>query len=128
MAQEVFNSEASKSGIDANAFSCGIYADGASPISTNAKAVLKKENIISKHISKVVSKDILQDADVIFGITTNHARTLIEMFPEYSDKIYVFPIEIADPYGMGFDEYEFCLDQIKTGVKSILNVMGADNE
>ena len=124
MAEAVFNNEAGSRNIDIRAYSCGIYADGISSISKNAQKALANSGISSNHVSCIINKEILKDADYIFGMTQNHAAAIKNLYPEYSDKIYSLPIDISDPFGADLDIYQNCLEQIKTAINIILDKSG----
>ena len=108
------------------ASSCGIYSDG-SPISKNAKEALKEYGIDFSHTSTQVSDNLLYDADYIIGMTANHAQNLISMFPQYADKTYAMPIDIADPYGGNIDVYRNCRDEIEKCVTVLIETLKGDN-
>lgn len=119
MAQAVFNDRAAKIGADIQADSCGLYADG-SPVSHNAKSALNEIGIDFDYTSKPISEALLEQADYIFGITKNHGRAVISAFPKVSDKVFLFPTDISDPYGGSLDTYKACLSQICEGVDAIM--------
>lgn len=121
MAEAVFNHLAD--GTDFCAFSCGIYGDGVSPVSHNAKAVLAEKGIEFTHTSTAVAEELLKDADYIIGMSANHARSLIAMYPKYSDRIYALPKDISDPYGGDMDVYRQSLCEIEECVKQIIKTL-----
>ena len=121
MAEAVFNSMATEKSIEFIADSCGLYADGTSYITENAKNALLEIGIECEHVSKPLSEKMLAEADYILGITNDHARAVISMFPQYSKKVYAFPLDITDPYGGDISVYKECLKQIQKGVDSIVN-------
>ncbi len=123
MAQAVFNSKATKLGMPFTADSCGIYADH-SPVSIGARSALSAKGINFDYTSKPVSQKLIADSDYIFCMTENHARAVISMFPQFADKVYVFPSEISDPYGGDKDVYLSCLDEISDGVALIIEKLG----
>lgn len=125
MAEAIFNHLTDSK--DLSAFSCGIYGDGVSPISGNAKTALSEIGIDFCHTSTPISKELVEDADYVIGMTENHARTIISMFPEYADKIYAMPSDISDPYGGNLGVYESCRDEIYECVKSLIKTLTGDN-
>lgn len=122
MAMAVFNNSAKERGLEYSAKSCGLFADG-SPISYNSKRALSDAGIELEHISTPVCEDLLREADYVFGITDKHAKSIISLFPEFTNKVYSFPLNVFDPYGGDISVYRECLNQIKTGVDSILKVL-----
>lgn len=125
MAQAIFNYLSE--GTDICAFSCGIYGDGSSQISVNADAVLKEIGIEFKHTSTPITKEAMDDADYIVGITANHARTLISMFPESENKIYAMPIDIPDPFGGNIEIYRQCRNQLSLCIKELIKTILGEN-
>ncbi len=110
------------------ASSCGIYGDGLSPISENAKTALSEMGIEFSHTSTPITKDAVENADIIIGMTANHARNIMSMFPEESDKVFTMPKDISDPYGGNIDTYRYCRDEIDEAVKMIIkNILGENN-
>lgn len=128
MAEALFNNFTSD--IDSvSSSSCGIYADGISPLSKNASNVLNELGITFEHISVPVTEAVLKNADYIICMTANHAKTLISMFPDYSDRIYAMPIDIDDPYGGSLDDYRQCREQLTACIKELIKtILGEYND
>ena len=118
MAQAIFNL---KCGPDFISDSAGISTSNGKPVSENSVIALKNIGIEISHSSQQITRDIAEKYDYIVGITTNHANILQNIFPDLKNKIYTFPIEISDPYGMSLSEYEKCRDKISEGIDLILD-------
>ena len=127
MAEAIFN-ELSKSKNDFHAKSCGIFADGVSPISDNAKAALAENGINSDHTSTPITEEHIQMADYVIGMTGNHANQLSYMFPQYKNKIYAMPKDIFDPYCGNIDVYRNCRNEIETCIKMLIDALEKENE
>lgn len=128
MAEALFNHFSSDL-LNLSANSCGIYADGVSEMSDNAKLALNEIGIDSEHISTPVSEELIQTSDYVIGMTSNHAKTLISMFPEYEDKIYAMPLDISDPYGGNIEIYRQCRDELSLCVKELIKtILGEYND
>ena len=126
MAEAIFNHFSH--GTNLYASSCGIYGDGISQISANAKNALSEIGIDFSHTSLPVTKELIESADYVIGMTSNHANSVISMFPEYADKIFVMPKDISDPYGCNIDVYRSCRDEICECIKMLIKtLMGDDN-
>ena len=125
MAEAIFNHITEND--DFSASSCGVFADGISPISENAKLSLKEIGIDSWHTSKKISSEILREADLIIGMTENHAKSIVSAFPEFSDKVFVMPFDISDPYGCSLEVYRDCRNEIEKGVRMIISVLSGEN-
>ena len=123
MAEAVFNHLAKEKSTDFIAISRGLYADGVSSVSNNAKTALCEKGIPCDHVSTQLSSDDVNSADYIFGLTTNHGQAIISAFPQAKDKVYAFPYDISDPYGGNLETYRMCLEEIYAGVEKILNAL-----
>ena len=116
---------------DRHASSAGIAADG-SPISSGAKNALIGRGVLPtpgndyrSHVSRMVSQELLEKAELVICLTSAHAMRLIMAYPAYASKIAVMPSDISDPYG-GCDEvYEACLAEIEKG---LAEAFGCENE
>ena len=126
MAEAVFNRLTWEDG-KFFATSCGIYGDGVSQISENARIVLKELGINFNSVSTPVSEEILRKADTVICMTKNHASMLLSMFPQYADKIFVMPKDISDPFGGDIEVYRKCRDEITECIKIIINTLSGDN-
>ncbi len=127
MAEAIFNDKAKTFGIDANAASFGLFAQTGEPISTNAASSLRDIGIDFSHASEQITQEAVENADMIFGISQSHARNLCAMFSECADKIYSFPSDISDPFGLDLEAYKKCRDEISDGIDLIIKHL-KDNE
>lgn len=121
MAEALFNHLADS--LDFSASSCGIYGDGVSPISENAKQALNERGINFNHTSTPVSENSLEEADYIIGMTANHSRIIISLYPKYADKIFAMPVDISDPYGGDIETYRETLCEIEKCVKQLIKTL-----
>lgn len=124
MAEAIFNHIAEKCSFTAS--SCGLFADGTSSISENARLSLKEIGIDFSHISRPISRELLSDADYIIGMTSNHAKSILVSFPEFSDKVFVMPYDISDPYGASLDVYRECRNEIEAALKMIISDLSGE--
>ena len=125
MAEAIFNSLIKED--EFKAYSCGIFGDGNSPISDNAKLVLEELGIETSHISAPLTESAMKETDLVIGMTSNHARNIISMFPLYADKVYAMPVDISDPYGGNIDVYRNCRNEIKECVINIIKALKGNN-
>lgn len=106
-----------------HALSAGLAAYG-DPISENAKVVLMErgvlptpENDYPSHISRRLDTDMLEKADLIVGLTSSHAMSIMMAYPAYASKIAVMPHDISDPYGGSTDDYRRTLNDIEESLR-----------
>ncbi len=116
-------------GFTRHAVSAGLMADG-SPISENAVQALKNRGVVSRkpdndytsHISQNVTEAMMEEADIVVGVTSSHAMQLMLSFPQYASKITVMPEEISDPFGGSLAQYEKCLDDIDKALSAAFGI------
>ncbi len=109
---------------DFAATSAGLLADG-SPISKNASEALMERGVLPTpgnnyiaHISRALDEDAVNEADLIVGITSSHAMSILMKYPAHASKITVMPMDISDPYGGDMDRYRECLSDIERALAS----------
>ncbi len=127
MAEALFNSIAHKNGFELEASSCGLFADNNS-ISENAKYALLEKGIDFEHNSRNIDEKIVEEADIIFGISKKHAAAVMSMFPKYSHNVFAFPEDISDPFGSDMQVYRNCLNEIENGINSIIKALTEKND
>ncbi len=117
MAAAVFN--ARYAGEAWEAVSAGLAADGAG-ISPEAVVALAEAGIPSQpgnayrlHTSHTVTETDIASAELVVGITSRHAMSLMFAFPAAAGRITSLPQDIADPYGGDTNVYRACLAQIQ---------------
>ena len=99
--------------------SAGLFADG-SAVSQNAVTVMKEKGIdISGHHSRQISKEQVAEADLILTMTKNHKQMLVNIFPEFEEKIITLSQwaltqeDVNDPYGGTEEDYRNCRNQLE---------------
>lgn len=117
IAEGLFNIYAKEKKLNISADSAGIFADG-SPVSENSVQVLSELGIdISGKKSKQVTKDMVENSDLILTMTASHKAALISAFGS-EEKIHTlaefadFGGDVPDPYGGNTEEYRVCRDII----------------
>lgn len=116
-------------GLTRHAISAGLMADG-SPISANAVCALenagipsrKPDNDYKSHVSRNVTEEMMEQADIVVGVTSSHAMQLMMRFPSCASKITVMPTEISDPFGGDLARYETCLADIDRALKTAFGI------
>ncbi len=111
--------------------SAGISAFDGQAASGHSVEVMKQENIdISKHESRMLTPEIVDQATHIFGMTCGHRDAVQMMFPESSEKVFVlreflvgsdadFDLDVSDPIGGSLDEYVRTRNLIKEALQSV---------
>ena len=84
----------------------------------------------------MLSPDLVNQADFIFGMTHNHVDTVMLLYPHAAEKTFLlrefdetldlFEKDISDPIGGSYEVYVSCRDQIEQGIASILRFLHQD--
>lgn len=101
--------------------SAGIYALEGGGMSENARAVLLEENIHHEHISKQITEQDIEWADLILTMTSAHKEMLVRTYEQaknktYTLKEYVTPYssqDVFDPFGGDISTYKQTYQELK---------------
>ncbi|MDB6017842.1 MAG: glycine hydroxymethyltransferase [Pedosphaera sp.] len=116
---------------DFQVMSAGIGAMQGQPPSPYAVQAVRELGIdISKQRSRMLTAELVQEADFIFGMTHSHVDTVFLLYPqaaektfllrEFDDTLDIFEKDISDPIGGSLEVYLNCRDQIEQGIASLL--------
>src|SRR5271170_8048888 len=130
MAEGIFR-QAMRDRRDVRVLSAGIGAVEGQPPSPYAVQAVKELGIdISKQRSRMLTAELVQESDYIFGMTHSHVDTVFLLYPhaaektfllrEFDDTLDVFEKDISDPIGGSYDVYLNCRDQIEQGIASLM--------
>src|SRR5207249_8304985 len=133
MAEGIFR-QAVKGRGDYRVLSAGLGAMEGQPPSAYAVQAVRELGIdISGQRSRMLTPELVQDADFIFGMTHNHIDTVILLYPQAADKTFLlrefdetldfFEKDISDPIGGSYEVYLNCRDQIEQGIVSLLRFL-----
>jgi len=130
MAEGLFR-HAIKGRTDYRVLSAGVGAIDGQPPSAHAVRALKDLGIdISRQRSRMLTAQVVQEADYIFGMTHSHVDSINLLYPwaaektfllrEFDETLDIFEKDISDPIGGSFETYQDCRDQIEQGIASLL--------
>ena len=130
MAEGLFRHAARGRG-DFCVLSAGVGAIEGQPPSAYAVQALKELGIdISQQRSRMLTADVVNQADYIFGMTHGHVDAINLLYPQAAEKTFllrefdetldVFEKDISDPIGGSYEVYLDCRDQIEQGIASLL--------
>ena len=133
MAEGLFR-HAMKDRNDIRIFSAGVGAIDGQPPSAHAVRALRELQIdISRQRSRMLTGELVQQADYIFGMTHGHVDAITLLYPQAADKTFVlrefddtldnFEKDIADPIGGSYEVYLNVRDQIEQGIVTMLNFL-----
>src|SRR6266436_378279 len=136
MAEGIFRHAVQGRG-DYRVFSAGLGAMEGQPPSHYAVQSVKELGIdISAQRSRMLTPELVRQADFIFGMTHNHIDTVMLLYPfaaektfmlrEFDETLDLFEKDISDPIGGSYDVYLSCRDQIEQGIASLLRFLDQD--
>jgi glycine hydroxymethyltransferase len=111
--------------------SAGLGAMDGQPPSAHAIRAARELGIdISNQRSRMLTPELVQHADYIFGMTHSHVDTVMLLYPQAAEKTFLlrefdetldtFEKDISDPIGGSYDVYLSCRDQIEQGIVTLL--------
>ena len=112
--------------------SAGVGAVEGQPPSAFAVRALREMGLdISGQRSRSLTPQLVEQSDLIIGMTHSHVDTISVLFPwaaektfllrEFDETLEPFEREIPDPIGGSYDVYLFCREQIEKGIHSMLD-------
>lgn len=110
-----------------NVISAGTHANDESPASEESiKAMNVFEIDISTHKSKLVSKETLEWANLIVGMTYLHVQSILTLFGfEHRKKLKILHefdqknTDVVDPFGGDKKIYMSCFEEMKPAIDNI---------
>src|SRR6185295_14018071 len=119
---------------DYRVVSAGLGAiDGQPPSAYAVQAMHELDIDISQQRSRMLTAQLVRDADFIFGMTHSHVDSVMLLYPQMSEKVFLlrefdetldpFEKDISDPIGGSYEVYTNCRDQIEQGIASILRYL-----
>jgi len=117
---------------DYRVLSAGLGAMNGQPPSTHSVTAMSEIGIdISRQRSRMLTAELVQRADFIFGMTHSHVDTLQLMYPKAAEKTFLvrefddglepYEKDISDPIGGSLAVYRACREQIEQGIASVMN-------
>src|SRR6266404_2017908 len=133
MAEGIFR-QAVQGRSDYRVLAAGLGAMEGQPPSLYAVQAVKELGIdISGQRSRMLTAELVHEADYIFGMTHSHIDTVMLLYPHAAEKTFLlrefdetldlFEKDISDPIGGSYDVYLSCRDQIEQGIVSLLRFL-----
>ena len=108
-------------------------AEGQPPSAYAVRAVKELGIDISGLRSRMLTAELVKQANYIFGMTHSHLDTVAMLYPQAAEKIFLlrefdetldaFDKDISDPIGGSYEVYLSCRDQIEQGIVSLLRFL-----
>jgi len=128
MAEKLLQKMASAKGLDWQARSCGVAAQGYYVVPAEIRDILKRAGVPDfEHKAQLVSRDLLRWADLVLTMTEDHREIVVDMHPEFRFKIHVLRSyvglskpDVEDPMGLDMEDYERCAAVIQEALEGLL--------
>ena len=119
--------------------SAGLGAMEGQPPSAHAVQAVKELGIdIASQRSRMLTPELVLQADYVFAMTHSHVDTVTLLYPQAAEKTFLlrefdetldtFEKDISDPIGGSYEVYLNCRDQIEQGIASILRFIEQGDE
>ncbi|MBR5273336.1 MAG: low molecular weight protein arginine phosphatase [Clostridia bacterium] len=120
MAQALFDTMLKQKNIDGvSCDSAGLSAFDGEAASENSIEAMNELGIdITSHRSKTVTRDLLDETDLIVCLSKGHFDILRNFVDE--KKLKILGSGITDPFGMRYSEYVRTRDEIETALRQLL--------
>jgi protein-tyrosine-phosphatase len=108
--------------------SAGVAAYEGTPASAYAVAAMKEVGLdISDHRSRLLTREMVQDAGMILAMTEMHVVAIQEEYGKLADgKLFLFRqwmplmLQVGDPFGANLEVYRACRKMIAEAVPSVV--------
>ena len=112
--------------------SAGIQTTGGCNASEMAKKAMELEGLsLCDFKSTQIDEDCVRRASIIVGMTKDHVRQVVRLFPFVKDKTRTLMSfsgstkEIHDPFGSNFNEFRECFDTMKPALHDLFEQVRA---
>ena len=112
------------------ATSAGLSAIDGCDASTMAMETIGFEGLSLRNFKSArVDDNAIKNASIIVGMTNEHVRDIVCLFPHSKSKTYTLLSflgsngDIHDPYGGSYQEFRECLDQMKPALDALLDYL-----
>jgi len=142
MAEGIFKYLLEKSNIeDISVSSAGISVfEGEASNKKAIDALIKKGIDIRDHKARQLTKNIVEESDLILTMTESHKAMILNAVAGCSDRVYTLKefaciingenakgrnLDIADPFGLDYNSYERSAEEIKEQLNKIIKNINA---
>lgn len=121
--------------INAEIYSCGIYAETGDFATYNAVEAAKEYNAdISSHRATNIRESKIEEMDLILCATTSHKQSVLYLYPNLQRKVYTMKeyakldkngqdMDIKDPWGYDEFVYRKCASEIEECLEKIVEIL-----
>jgi tRNA threonylcarbamoyl adenosine modification protein (Sua5/YciO/YrdC/YwlC family) len=134
MAKGLLETELKKVGRnDVEVISAGIAIIGGYRATQETVELMQKEGIdVSGHFTQRISTEMIKKSDIILVMEKIHETKVIQLAPEVKNRVFLLKefakiedsnLDIADPIGKSFVEYEVTLYTIKQAIERVAKII-----
>lgn len=128
---EVLFRDLTKDLADYQVGSAGVGAYSGQPASRSSAVLAKEKGLdLTKHKSRAVTVDLVENATHIFAMSRSHLAAILMNHPEAEDKVYLVSEftaddslrgrDLSDPFGGDLSEYRETLEHLEKMLPSVL--------
>ena len=103
--------------------SAGTFAMDGMPVSAESVQAMRDEGIdISNHFSTTLTKQLIDQATIIYCMTESHRQAVLSISPDAAAKTVRLDEQqdVDDPIGMGLSAYQSTAKMIRRGLENRL--------
>ena len=111
--------------------SAGIAATPGTPMTGKARDALRSLGVdVRDHAAKVLTLEMVTQANVIFCMARSHYDALVQMFPEARERIRCLDAEgdVDDPLDQALEKFIECATRIQTLIRKRFDELGLPTE
>jgi protein-tyrosine-phosphatase len=135
MAEAILRSKLRKHGLqNVRVMSAGVATEDGFPAHPLAIGVCLNHGVkLNDHRSRYLTAEMMQEADLVLGMTESHIRVLSGTYPEEASKIHLLKLygrddppiehEVADPIGVDPIQYERCFRLLEDELDRIVQIL-----
>jgi len=110
--------------IPTHVVSAGVMASNGAPMTPQARAALEEMGVSpGAHRSRDLDQRMLADAEVVYGLTTGHVQSIIEVAPRFAGKVFLLDpsgTDVPDPIGGPLEEYRVTAKRLRALIEGRL--------
>ena len=113
--------------VNVRALSAGVSARVGEAMTPEAQEVLRSFNVpVKPHAARSLTLELAERAELIFCMTREHRKKVIEMLPSVAGKTYCLDLQqdVEDPIGKGIAAYIACARSIRAALQLRFNEIG----
>ena len=135
MAEGMMKKLIKENNIDAEVYSCGIYAETGNGPTYNAQEAASEYGAdISNHRATNIRNSKIEEMDIILCATISHKQSVLYLHPELEGKVFTMKeyakldkngqdMDIKDPWGYDEFVYRKCASEIEECLEKIVEII-----